>query len=132
MISAGLNHLAMSFPVGTLTEEFRAEVRRFYGEHLGWSEIDGLELPDRMTMAVGGSTYVNLRERADAMVCHGYEHLGVTVRSAADAEELWRSLAASDHEVELGDINRGDDGFVSFRFCYLFPMAVEVQFFPGG
>ena len=131
MISVGLNHLAMSFPEGTLTGEFRAEVRRFYGAHLGWAEIDRLELPDRMTMAAGGATYVNLRERADAMVCHGYEHLGVTVRSAAEADSLWEALAASDRDVELGEMNRGDDGFRSFRFRYLFPMAVEVQYFPA-
>lgn len=130
MISAGLNHVAMSFPQGTLSDDFRTEVRRFYGDLLGWEEIDRLELPDRMTMAAGGSTYVNLRERADAMVCHGYEHLGVTVRSAVEADALYERLDTDSRQLELGEMNRGDDGFRSFRFRYLFPMAVEVQYFP--
>ena len=131
MISAGLNHVAMSFPPGTLTDEFRAEVRRFYGDLFGWEEIDELELPDRQTMATGGGTYVNLRERDDAMVCHGYEHLGVTVRSADDADAVYALLEASDRDIELGPRTVGDDGFRSFRFRYLFPLAVEVQYFPG-
>jgi len=130
MISAGLNHVALSFPAGTLSDEFRGQVRTFYGELLGWTEIDDLKLPDRMTMATGGGTYVNLRERDDAMVCHGYEHLGVTVRSAADAEAIYAALDASDSDLELGDMNRGDDGFRSFRFRHLFPMAVEIQYVP--
>jgi hypothetical protein len=130
MISAGLNHVAMSFPAGALSTAFRDEVRRFYGELLGRTEIDELELPDPMTLAAGGGTYVNLRERAEAMVCHGDEHLGVTVRSAEDADGLWSALAELGHDVELSELDRGADGFRSFRFRHLLPMAVEVQFFP--
>lgn len=120
----------MSFPPGTLDADFRRSVRAFYGEHLGWVEIDRLELPDRLTMSAGGGTYINLRERDDAMVCHGYEHLGVTVRSAEEADRLHEALSASSVDVELSEMHRGDDGFRSFRFRHLFPMAVEVQYFP--
>ena len=39
-VSAGLSHIAMSVSRGTLTDEYRAELLRFYGELLGWREID--------------------------------------------------------------------------------------------
>ena len=53
----------MSVPRGTLTDDFRGELLTFYGKHFGWSEIESLRLPDRLTIAVGGGSYVNIRER---------------------------------------------------------------------
>lgn len=125
----GLNHLAMSVPPGTLTEEWRADVRDFYGEVLSWQEIEMLRLPDRMTFAVGSHTYVNIRERATPMECFGYEHFGIVVASPDDAEALWNRLASEDRDVHLAPLQRGDDGHRSFRFHYALPFAVEVQYF---
>ena len=31
------NHMELTFPVGTLTREFREEVDAFYGSIFGWS-----------------------------------------------------------------------------------------------
>jgi len=129
--SVGLNHVAMSFAPGTLTEPFRSEVREFYGDLLDWTEIEELRLTDRMTLATGRGTYLNLRERDEVMVCHGYEHVGVTVRSPEDAEQIHTMLEALDIDVELGELNRGDDGYRSFRFRHLLPLAIEIQFIPG-
>jgi hypothetical protein len=126
----GLNHVAVSVPQGTLTEEYRAALRDFYGEHLGWSEITELTLPDRLTLAVGRRCYLNVREREPAMVCHGYEHVGVLVESTDDAEAAWTALAADDREVELEPIERGDDGYRVFRFRYLLPLTIEVMHLP--
>jgi hypothetical protein len=130
--SQGLSHVAMSVPVGTLTDSFRADVLSFYGEHFGWTEIESLRLPDRLTMAVGKGGYVNVRERAEPMVCEGYEHFGLLLRSTEDVEEAWTALEADRREVRVEPLDRGDDGYRSFRFRYLLPLTVEVQFFPGG
>ena len=78
--SKGLNHIAMSVPRGTLTDDHVAELCDFYGAHLGWQVLEGYRQEDRLTLAAGGRTYVNIRERDDVMVCHGYEHFGVTPR----------------------------------------------------
>jgi hypothetical protein len=126
----GLNHVAMSLPAGSLTDEYRAEVLDFYGGLFGWRELESLRLPDRLTLSTGGQTYVNLRERSEAMVCHGYEHLGVVVESAAEVERLWAALDGDARAVYLEPLGAGDDGYRSFRFRYLLPLAVEVQFFP--
>ena len=128
--STGLNHVAMSVPRGALDEAQRARLRDFYGEHLGWKEIELLQRPDRLTFAVGGNTYVNIRERDETMVCHGYEHLGLNMASADDVETLWNDLGRDERVEDVTELERGDDGYRVFRFRYLLPLTVEVQFFP--
>jgi hypothetical protein len=120
----------MSVPAGTLTAEYRAELLDFYGRHFGWREVESLRLPDRLTMAVGGRTYVNIRERSESMTCLGYEHFGLVVESPEDADRIWADLAGDDRDLHLEPLASGDEGYRSFRFRYLMPLAVEVQFIP--
>jgi catechol 2,3-dioxygenase-like lactoylglutathione lyase family enzyme len=126
----GLNHVAMSVPPGCLTPEFRAEIVDFYRGLLGWHELDELALADRLTLAVGRHSYVNIRERSDPMTCDGYEHFGIVVASGEEVERLWGVLDAETREVNLEPLGSGADGYRAFRFRYLLPLAVEVQYFP--
>jgi catechol-2,3-dioxygenase len=127
-MSAMLSHVAMSVSEGTLTENFRSDLLEFYGRTLGWREMELFRRPDRLTIAVGASSYINLRERPDSMVTHGYEHIGILVGSAETLSRIWSGLASEHIEVHLEPFtpNEHDEG--SFRFRYLLPMAVEVQF----
>jgi hypothetical protein len=127
--SSGLSHVAMSVPDGTLTDAFRTELLEFYGRMLGWREMQSLRRPDRLTVSVGGSTYINLRKRADNMVSHGYEHFGVLVGSAAEFRGLWNDLANAPLDVHLEPFSPNENGEGSFRFRHLLPMAVEIQFY---
>jgi hypothetical protein len=120
----------MSVPTGTLTDSYRDEVLAFYGEHFGWREMEALRLPDRLTISVGGGHYVNVRERAEPMVCDGYEHFGLLLRSPGDVEEAWTALDGDPRDVKVEPLDRGDDGYRVFRFRYLLPLTVEVQFLP--
>ena len=129
--SRGLSHLAMSVPPGTLTDEHRAALREFYGRVFEWREIESLRRPDRLTFAVGGSCYINIRERPESMMSTGYEHFGVLLGSGEEVELLWADIEAHDAEVHLEPIETGKDGYRSFRFQHLLPFAIEVQFFPG-
>jgi len=129
-VSSGLSHIAMSVPAGTLTDAYRTELLDFYGRHFGWREIESLRLPDRLTMAVGGRTYINIRERPESMTCLGYEHFGLLVESPEDADRIWAILSGDDRELHLEPLSSGDEGYRSFRFRYLMPLAVEVQFLP--
>ena len=128
-IPAGLSHVAMSVPAGTLTDDYRTELLEFYGNLLGWREIESLRLPDRLTISIGPSSYLNVRERADAMVCFGYEHFGVVVESRDEAERLWNVLDGDPRDVNLEPLSRGTGGLTTFRFRYPLPLAVEVQAF---
>ena len=127
--TSGLTHVAMSVPEGTLTDAYRSRLVDFYGRILGWREMESLRLPDRLTVAVGPSSYINIRERPDSMVTHGYEHFGVLVRSAENLQQLWADLANEEDDVGLEPLTTNDDGEGSFLFRYLLPMAVEAQFY---
>lgn len=131
MKTRSLTHIAMSVPAGTLNDEWRAQVLAFYGEHFGWIEMDDLRRPDRLTIATGPESYVNIRERSDAMTVSGYEHFGVAMRSASDTEQLWTAL--HDAGLDPSPLDQGADGYRSFRFGpHLLPLAVEVQYFPSS
>lgn len=127
--SRNLTHVAMGVPQGTLTEDFRARLLEFYGRVLGWSEMKSLRHPDRLTISVGASSYINVRELSEPMVTHGYEHFGVLLGSANDLQALWNDLAKEDQDVELEPLLPTDQGEGSFRFRFLLPMAVEAQFY---
>jgi catechol-2,3-dioxygenase len=127
-----LSHVAMSVPEGTLTDRYRSDLLDFYGQKLGWREIVAFRLPDRLTIAVGGSTYINVRERPDSMVTYGYEHIGVLVDSADTLARLWSELADEHIDIHLESFAPNAQGEGSFRFQYLLPMAVEVQFHAVG
>lgn len=131
VVPTGLNHVAMSVPEGTLTADWRADLLEFYGALLGWREIEVLRRPDRVTISVGGSTYVNLRERPDPMTCSGDEHFGIVVASADEAQDIWNRLNEQAREVNLEPLETDDRGFRRFRFRHLLPLAIEVQSFPS-
>ena len=120
----------MSVPAGTLSDRYRAAVLEFYGELFGWTEIEALRLPDRLTILVGSSDYLNVREQPSPMTCSGYEHFGVVVTSADEADALWDRLNADERDLHLEPNTKGADGFRSYKFRYLLPLAVEVQAFP--
>lgn len=127
--SSGLSHVAMSVPVGALTDEYRTLLLDFFGGLLGWHEIESLRLPDRLTVAIGSSSYINLRERPESTTFHDYEHFGVLVSSAEAFQQVWTDLASGQLDVQLEPLTTNEDGEGSFRFRYLLPMAVEVQYF---
>lgn len=127
--SAALTHVAMSVPEGTLTDGFRARLLTFYGRILDWREMESLRRPDRLTVAVGPSSYINIRERPEPMVSHGYEHFGVLMPTPGELRQVWADLAAAEDDVQLEPLSLNDDGEGSFRFRFLLPMAVEVQFY---
>ena len=126
--STGLSHLAVSLAPGTLSDDYRAQVLDFYGAILGWREIEQLRRPDRMTLAVGPASYLNLREQDEPATFHGYDHFGVLVGSEAELRELWDELDRHHPDVTLRAISGGGNT-LTFRMQHLLPVAVEVQFF---
>lgn len=127
-----LSHVAMSVPEGTLTDQYRSNLLEFYGRTLGWREMEAFRRPDRLTIAVDALSYINLRERPDSMVTHGYDHIGILVESAERLAQLWSDLASDHVEVHVEPFAPNERGEGSFRFRYLLPIAVEVQFHGVG
>lgn len=126
--SLGISHTAMSVSPGTLTAEHRHDLVAFYGALLGWREMESLSLPDRLTLSVGHSCYINIRERDDPARYSGYEHVGVVVGSAQAVDEVRTAVATAN--IDVSEMSEQPGRYVSFRFQHLLPMAVEVQYFP--
>ena len=83
------NHMELSFPSGTLTPEFRADVDGFFCDVLGWESLD--------TEVVGQSChllrpddgqFILLAEGKDPMSSPGYDHLGLLMDSRAEVDSL--------------------------------------------
>ena len=127
MKTRALTHVAMSVPRGTLTSAFRRELLAFYGGVFGWREMAGLSSEERLTIAVAPQAYINVRE-TDAAASLTYEHFGVLVSSEDAVAALWDDVRARGATAD--PIERPVDGFPSFRFRHLLPMAIEVQYFP--
>jgi hypothetical protein len=104
----------MGVPEGTLTDEYRARPLEFYGRMLGWREMESLRLPDRLTVAVGSSS-ISASESGPTAWC-------LTVTSTLASLSARRRSSSE-------PLSTNDKGEGSFRFRYLLPMAVEVQFY---
>jgi hypothetical protein len=122
----------MSIPRGTLTSEFCEELLAFYSQHFGWTELESLRRPDRLTIAVGDGDYVNVREMDDCAAYTGYEHFGLRMPSSASVDEAWAALRDDRTCEELEPLEGTPGGYRHFRFRHLIPLTVEVQYLPEG
>jgi hypothetical protein len=128
------NHMEMTFPVGTLTKEFREEVDAFYGSVFGWTALDTevvgqschLLLPDP-------DQFILLAESEKPMSSPGYDHLGLLQDSREEVDDL---LIACERYAEKDDrvtIKRYEDldypGLTvhAFYVKYLLPIFFDVQ-----
>jgi hypothetical protein len=118
----------MSVPRGTLTSEFRAALLDFYSDLFGWRELESLSNPDRLTIAIGRTAYINVRERDSPMAPDAYEHFGVLVASVEDVHALHSK--ATRLGAVASPVEEPVDGHPTFRLEHLLPMAIEVQFIP--
>jgi hypothetical protein len=81
------NHMELSFPIGTLTREFRDDVDAFFCSVLGWDSLD--------TEVVGQSChllrpddgqFILLAESNEPMSSPGYDHLGLLMETRAEVD----------------------------------------------
>ena len=120
----------MSVPVGTLTSDHRSRLLGFYADVFGWRELERLSTPNRLTISIGPSTYINVREHERAMTAGAYEHFGVLVDSGEEVHELHATIQRLGGDPQ--PVEEPVQGHPTFRFRHLLPMAIEVQFIPGA
>lgn len=128
------NHMELTVPKGVLTAEFRAEVRAFYGDVLGWTVTDteivgGLQLllrPDE-------TQFILVAESSRPMSSPGYDHLGLLCDDRADVDEVLakcEAFAARDARMQLkryDDLHTGNVVVHAFYVKYLLPIWFDVQ-----
>jgi len=128
------NHMEMTFPIGSLTQELREEIDAFYGSIFGWTALD--------TEVVGQSChllmpdpdqFILLAESDKPMSSPGYDHLGLLQDSRQEVDDL---LVACERYAEKDDrvtIKRYEDlvypslTIHAFYVKYLLPIYFDVQ-----
>jgi hypothetical protein len=128
------NHMELTFPTGSLTQEVREEIDAFYGSIFGWTSLD--------TEVVGQSChllmpdpdqFILLAESSKPMSSPGYDHLGLLQDTRQEVDDL---LASCERYAEKDDrvtINRYEDlvypGLTihAFYVKYLLPIFFDVQ-----
>jgi hypothetical protein len=126
--------MELTFPVGTLTQEFREEVDAFYGSVFGWRGFD-TEVVGQMChiLMPDPDQFILLAESDKPMSSPGYDHLGLLQDTR---EEVDRLLEECDRYADKDDrvkIIRYDDlvypGLTvhAFYVKFLLPVYFDVQ-----
>lgn len=148
-----INHMQMTFPIGTMTDEWIADLRAFYTDIFGWritkskpsDEHAELKIPSHIYMYLedGGQQYLVLNEDANPMQVNGSEHLGIITERAEEVEELLEKcqrFADKDPRAQVSAVVRNldagtaafDDGWrapyiiTGFNVRYLMPVSWDI------
>src|SRR5215204_5809620 len=71
------NHMELTFPPGTLTDEFRREVDAVFADILGWRAVDADVVGQRTHILLpDDGQFILLAEGKKWMDSPGYDHLG--------------------------------------------------------
>jgi len=127
-----LTHLAVSVALDALEDHSRAQIVNFYEKLLGWTEVEWLARPDRLTLLVDRETsqYLNIRARDVPMTTSEYEHLGVAYQTMEDfnaAATRATKLRGAWPDASISEPARGSGGEHYFRVRYRLPVTIEVQ-----
>lgn len=128
------NHMELTFPRGTLTDERREEIDAFYGSVFGWSALDTEVVGQRCHLLLPDpDQFILLAESDRPISSPGYDHLGLLQDTREQVDEL---LAACERYAEKDDrvqILRYEDltypGLTvhAFYVKYLLPLYFDVQ-----
>ncbi len=128
------NHMELTFPVGTLTKEFREVVDSFYGSTFGWSSLDTevvgqlchLLMPDP-------DQFILLAESDKPMASPGYDHLGLLQDSREEVDDLLIACERYSEKddrvmiVRYADLEYPGLTVHAFYVKYLLPIFFDVQ-----
>ena len=140
MATMRFNHMELTFPRGTLTPDFRAEVDAFYGDVFGWQGID-TEVVGQMCHIMlldGAEQFILLAEGSKPLSSPGYDHLGLLFGTRAEVDEKLEQVKLhqeKDDRVkiqEYDDLVNGDFVTHSFYVKHLLPIYFDVQCFERG
>jgi hypothetical protein len=126
--------MELTFPHGTLTDEFRAEVDSVFVDILGWRAADADVVGQRTHILLpDDGQFILLAEGKKYMSSPGYDHLGFLLESREDVDETLRALekfAKTDDRMQLkyyDDLQTGSVTVHAFYFKYLLPIFFDVQ-----
>jgi len=128
------NHMELTFPRGTLTQECRAEIDAFYGDVFGWTFLD-TEVVGQLAhyCRVDDDHFILLAESDRAMSSPGYDHLGLLVDSREEVDALLTACKQRQAEDDRVRIKEYEDLVTptitvhAFYVKFLLPIWFDVQ-----
>jgi hypothetical protein len=128
------NHMELTFPIGALDASMRADIKRFYGDLLGWNCMD-VPLLDQLTyyLSPDDGQFILLAESDQPISSPGYDHLGLLLDDRAEVDELLAKCTkfqAQDDRMkikEYDDLVQGPVTVHAFYVKYLLPIYFDVQ-----
>src|SRR5690242_4271589 len=129
------NHMELTFPQGTLTKEFRAEVASVFVGLLGWNAIDTHVVgQDAHLLMPDDGQFILLAEGDRYMDSPGYDHLGLLCDTRDEVDEVLEKCEKRAVDDDRMRIKRYEDlkyptGLVvhAFYFKWLLPIWFDVQ-----
>ena len=128
------NHMELTFPPGTLTDEFRREVDAVFADILGWRAVDADVVGQRTHILLpDDGQFILLAEGKKWMDSPGYDHLGFLLETRDEVDEVLESLekfATTDDRMQIkhyDDLHTGPLTVRAFYFKYLLPIWFDVQ-----
>jgi hypothetical protein len=128
------NHMELTFPVGTLTDDFKADVDAFYTSVFGWHPTD-TEVVGQLChiLLLEDEQFLLLAESDKPMSSPGYDHLGLLQDSRADVDALLDACQRYQEKDDRVRIKVYEDlvypGLTvhAFYVKYLLPIYFDVQ-----
>jgi predicted enzyme related to lactoylglutathione lyase len=129
------NHMELTFPTGTLTDEVRADVDAFYGDVFGWKFLDTMVIKQMAHLCQLGDSgdFILLAESDKPMSSPGYDHLGLLMDNRADVDETLaacKAWQAKDDRIlikEYKDLVTPNLTVHAFYVKHLLPIWFDVQ-----
>jgi hypothetical protein len=128
------NHMELTLPKGTITDEFRADLESFYGGVIGWEikQTKVLELDATLLLPDDGQ-FILVAEATKHLESPGLDHLGLLMESRADVDEMlercqrFREKDDRCRILEFKDLVTGAVVVHAFYVKYLLPIWFDVQ-----
>ena len=134
MATMRFNHMELTFPRGTLTDEFRADVDGFYCGVLGWEALDTTVVNQSChLLRPDDGQFLLLAEGDRPISSPGYDHLGLLMDTRADVDGVLarcRGFAEQDDRLalkEYQDLVGPTITVHAFYLKYLLPIWFDVQ-----
>jgi hypothetical protein len=128
------NHMELTFPRGTLTDEFREEIDSFYGSVFGWRGFDTEVVGQTCHILMPDpDQFILLAESDKPMSSPGYDHLGLLQDTREEVDRLLEECDRYADKDERVKIIRYDDlvypGLTvhAFYVKFLLPVYFDVQ-----
>lgn len=128
------NHMELTFPAGTLTEDFRDDVDAFYGSVFGWTATDTEVVGQRCHLLLpDADQFILLAESKKPMSSPGYDHLGLLQESREEVDRLLVECERyADKDDRVGIVRYEDLEYPgltvhAFYVKYLLPIYFDVQ-----